>query len=57
MVRFQPVLSIPDESLPLLDDFDKPLSSAGVGIFAGAMLDLIKEELDSSEGNEEVRQA
>ena len=57
MVRFQTVLSIPDDSLPPLDEFDRPLSSASVGTFAGAMLDLIKEELESSEGNEKVGQA
>lgn len=55
MVRFQAVLSISDRSLPPLDEFDRPLSEASVRTFVGAMLDLIKEELELSEGIGEVR--
>ena len=54
MVRFQAVLAIPDRSLPPLDDFDRPLSEASMRLFVGAMLDLIKEELEADNGDDDV---
>jgi hypothetical protein len=53
MVRFQAVLSMPDRYLGPLDDFDRPLSDASVRTFVGAMLDLIKDELEG-DGDEDV---
>jgi hypothetical protein len=48
------VLSIPERSLPALDDFDRPPTDASVRLFAGAMLDLIKEDLEEGGADEEV---
>ena len=33
----------------MLDDFDRPLTEAGVRLFAGAMLDPIKEEFEDDD--------
>jgi hypothetical protein len=44
--RFRSNLSIPERSLPPLEDFDRPPTEASIKLFAGAMLDLIKEELE-----------
>ncbi|KAK8864575.1 hypothetical protein IAR55_001825 [Kwoniella newhampshirensis] len=52
LLRFRPVLSVPERSLPAVDDFDRPLTEASVRLFAGAMLDMIKDELEHS-GNED----
>jgi hypothetical protein len=49
------VLSIPERSLPALDDFDRPPTDASVRLFTGAMLDLIKEDLEEGGADEEVR--
>ena len=55
LVRFRPVLSIPERSLSALDDFDRPLTEASVRLFAGALLDLIRDELENAGGDEAVR--
>lgn len=36
---------IPERSLVPLDDFDRPLTEASAKLFAGSMMDAIKEEL------------
>ncbi|WWD17120.1 hypothetical protein CI109_101557 [Kwoniella shandongensis] len=56
LFRFRPVLSIPERSLPAVDDFDRALTEANVRLFAGAMLDMIKDELEYSgkEGDDEI---
>ncbi|WWC62148.1 uncharacterized protein I303_104740 [Kwoniella dejecticola CBS 10117] len=52
LFRFRAVLSFPERALPALDDFDRPLTEASVRLFAGAMLDMVKEELQYSEDEE-----
>ncbi|ODO06462.1 hypothetical protein L198_01694 [Cryptococcus wingfieldii CBS 7118] len=54
--RFRYVLSIPDRSLPALDDFDRPITEANVRLFSGALLDMIKDEYDAkkSDDNEDI---
>jgi hypothetical protein len=47
--RFKTILSLPERSLPPLDDFDRPITEASVRVFAGAMLDLLKEEIRDEE--------
>lgn len=38
-----------------MDDFDRPITDASVRSFAGAMLDLIREELEKDDNNADVR--
>ncbi|WWC70160.1 uncharacterized protein I206_104108 [Kwoniella pini CBS 10737] len=52
LFRFRSVLSFPERALPPLDDFERPLTESSVRLFAGAMLDVIKEELQNSEDEE-----
>jgi hypothetical protein len=40
-----------------LDDFDRVLTEASVRLFAGAMLDVIKEDLASQLADEDVSAA
>lgn len=37
-----------------MDDFDRPLTEAGVRLFGGAMLDIVRDELEAGGGEEEV---
>lgn len=54
--RFRQILSIPERSLPALDDFDRPITESNVRLISGALLDVIKDELEASkdEDNEDV---
>ncbi|WVQ74006.1 hypothetical protein IAR50_003587 [Cryptococcus sp. DSM 104548] len=56
--RFRSVLSIPERSLPVLDDFERPITEANVRLISGALLDMIKEEYDvkKSDDNEDIRE-
>ncbi|OCF32967.1 hypothetical protein I316_05305 [Kwoniella heveanensis BCC8398] len=54
LFRFRPVLSFPERALFPVDDFDRPLTEANVRLFAGAMLDMIRDELEQNNGDEEL---
>ena len=53
LVRFKSVLSIPERNLPPLDDFDRPLTEASVRLFAGALLDTIKTQIEENADDED----
>ncbi|WRT66520.1 uncharacterized protein IL334_003479 [Kwoniella shivajii] len=52
LFRFRAVLSFPERALPAVDDFDRPLTEASVRLFAGAMLDMIKDEMQGTSDEE-----
>ncbi|WVQ99531.1 hypothetical protein IAU59_006667 [Kwoniella sp. CBS 9459] len=54
LFRFRPVLAFPERALFPVDDFDRPLTEANVRLFAGAMLDMIRDELEQTNGDEEL---
>ncbi|WVQ67296.1 uncharacterized protein L199_005491 [Kwoniella botswanensis] len=54
LFRFRAVLSFPERALFPIDDFDRPLTEASVRLFAGAMVDMIKDELQGSDNEELV---
>ena len=47
-------MSVPERSLGALDDFDRPITEASVRLFAGAMLDVIRDELEVLGAEEDV---
>ncbi|WVW84100.1 hypothetical protein I302_106129 [Kwoniella bestiolae CBS 10118] len=54
LFRFRNVLSFPERALFPVDDFDRPLTEASVRLFAGAMVDMIKDEMQGSEDEDLV---
>ncbi|WWC89136.1 uncharacterized protein L201_004054 [Kwoniella dendrophila CBS 6074] len=54
LFRFRATLSFSERALPAIDDFDRPLTEASVRLFAGSMLDMIKDELQSTENQDLV---
>ncbi|OXG19615.1 hypothetical protein C366_02470 [Cryptococcus neoformans Tu401-1] len=56
--RFRQILSIPERSLPALDDFDRPITESNVRLISGALLDVIKDELEASkdENDEDLKE-
>lgn len=46
-------MSIPERNLPPLDDFDRPLTEASVRLFAGALLDTVKAQLETEADDED----
>ncbi|KIR36449.1 hypothetical protein I352_01398 [Cryptococcus deuterogattii MMRL2647] len=51
--RFRQILSIPERSLPALDDFDRPITESNVRLISGALLDMIKDELEASKDEDD----
>jgi hypothetical protein len=44
-LRFRVVLSIPGRNLSALEDFDRSLTESNVRLYAGALLEIIKDDL------------
>ncbi|WVR06898.1 hypothetical protein IAU60_003934 [Kwoniella sp. DSM 27419] len=53
LFRFRPVLGFPERSLFPVDDFDRPLTEANVRLFAGAMIEVIKDEIEGVDREED----
>nr|ODN80163.1 hypothetical protein L203_05971 [Cryptococcus depauperatus CBS 7841] len=53
--RFKQILYIPERSLSALDDFERPITESNVKLFAGGMLDLIRDELEVASTEEDIQ--